>query len=195
MARHGRPLARAALSEAAAAGWHLRKSDGHPFGVIRCPAIGQPGACRVLVHSTSGPADGSETAKAIRKALRSCPHQPGAEPEVDELDSLTDAKIERRVEGLLGAVDGLGRRMRAAAAVEDAIERDDVTAFDEENQRLVAGDNAAQVAWAGLGRPVDPWPPAIGQEELVAEIDRLVAAVDNAEVTERLRAAVERGRR
>jgi hypothetical protein len=189
---HSRPEARAALREAAAAGWHLRKSAGHIFGTIKCPAIGQSGACTMPVYSTSGPADGSETAKAIRKVLRNCPHQTGTPPEeADAVRALTDEEIERQVERLLRAVDGLNRRSQANVGVEDAIDRDDITALDEQHQCLIVGDNDAQIAWAQLGRPLEPWPPAVAIEALLTEVERLIAAVDDPERAERLAALVE----
>ena len=74
---HSRPLARAALEEARAAGWWFRPSEGHTFGRLRCMPPEQDrekDACKVPVYSTSGPRDGSETARAIRDAVRKCGH-------------------------------------------------------------------------------------------------------------------------
>ncbi|HEY9564414.1 MAG TPA: hypothetical protein VIR30_11650, partial [Nocardioides sp.] len=104
---HGRPEARAALKDAAKAGWHFRPSSGHIFGTLKCSAIGQAGACTLPVFSTSGPADGSATAKKIRSMLRKCPHKTGADDEPVEEQSLSDAEITQSVVALVTAVDGL----------------------------------------------------------------------------------------
>lgn len=191
--KHSRPEARAALREAAAAGWHLRKSDGHIFGTIKCPAMGQPGECTKSVFSTSGSADGADTARAIRKALRNCPHRDSGEVDVvSEDEGLADPAIERMVRRLIAAADGLQRRSLATVELERAIDRDDVAAFDESSQRVVGADNDAQIALTELGRPVDPWPPEVGRQELLDEVERLISRVDDADLARRLIVTVHR---
>lgn len=77
--RHSRPLAQRALRDARATGWWLKKSAGRAkaWGVITCgdPALPSRERCSASVLSTSGPADGSATAKAIDAIVRQCPHQ------------------------------------------------------------------------------------------------------------------------
>ena len=190
--KHSRKLARAALREAADASWHLKKSDGHIFGTIRCPAVDQDAACRKPVYSTSGPADGSETAKKIREALRKCPHQPvDRTDDGDALGSMSDEEIQVRVERLLLAVDGLDRRAAAEAAMDDAAEQDDLPGFEEGDRRMTEGDNTAQAAWAQLHRPLEPWPPSEGRRELLDEAAQHVAAVSDAELKRRLTSKVD----
>lgn len=193
--RHPRPLARAALRDAAAAGWHLRKSNGHSFGTLKCPAKGTPGACTVVVFSTSGAADGSETAREIRKALRACPHRNDIEHAQQDAEAeLSDEVIEARVRRLLEAVDGLDRRERSEAGLDQAIERDDVGAFEEHSRGLTEADNDAQIALAELGLPLDPWPPSVGRAELLEEAKDFSRRAMSPDVLQRLTAMVEQVR-
>lgn len=192
---HSRPEARDALAEAARAGWSFRKSAGHAFGRIACPAQGTPEACMVVIFSTSGPADGSETAKAIRRGLRKCPHH--AEPDAAESaeeEVLSEAAIVRRVEHLLEVVDGLEERARADERRDDALARGDDGDFDEADQRLVDADNTAQVAWDALGRPLTPWPPDVAARELLTDAERFAARIAEGALADRLRQSIERRR-
>ena len=90
------------------------------------------------------------------------------------------------VERLLSAVEGLDRRSHADSAIHEAIEREDSDAFDEEHQRMTDGDNTAQIAWAQLGRPLVPWPPAVGRTELLIEAERFLAEVGDPDAALRL---------
>lgn len=190
---HPRPEARAALKEAAAAGWYFRKLSNHAFGMIKCAAMGDPGACSLQVFSTSGPFDGSETAKVIRRKLRACPHQ-ALPDEAEVLPDQSDEDLERCVRALLQAAAGLDARARAAEAIDVAIEHDDVDALDAQEDARVRGDNRAQVAWAQLGRPVEPWPPAVGVEALLAEAENLTSMVTNEKAAARLLDLIEQTR-
>ncbi len=105
---------------------------------------------------------------------------------------MADEEIERRVERLLRAIEGLRIRSTAISALDEAIDRDDVPAFDEHHVHLVAGDNKAQTAWAELGMPLDPWPPARGEAELLAEIERLMGGTGDADVAQRMATALKR---
>ena len=75
---HSRPRARAALQAARKAGWWLKKSDGKAkgWGVITCgnPDLPPDQRCTTSVMSTSGSADGSETAEVINDLVRKCTH-------------------------------------------------------------------------------------------------------------------------
>lgn len=191
---HSRPEARDALEEAAAAGWHLRPSTGHTFGRLTCPHLGQPGACIVVVYSTAGPADGSETAKVIRRALRRCPHQPETSAPQHEAAGdrvFNDEQIQRRVERLLEVIVGLDRRDAADDRLDDAIARDDVEAFEEHQRQRTVADNSAQTAWAALGRPLGVWPPEERRSELLDDVERWIERVTDPEVAARLRARAE----
>ncbi|MCC5952047.1 MAG: hypothetical protein JJU45_08115 [Acidimicrobiia bacterium] len=180
--KHSRPEAREALDEASDAGWSFRKSAGHAFGRITCPAKGSPDACIVVVFSTSGPADGSETAKAIRRGLRKCRHAPKSElADAADEERLSDATIIRRVEQLLRVANGLAERNRAMAARDEALDRADEFAFDEADRRIVDADNTAQTAWDDLGRSIEPWPPAVATDELLDDAERFVAQLTDSE--------------
>lgn len=184
--RHPRPEAQRSMEEAAAAGWYFRELSGHAFGVLKCAAMGDPGACTVTVYTTSGPFDGSETAKVIRQKLRACPHQERLEVPDRDLGR-SDDELERTVERLVQAATGLQQRFRAAAAIEMAIEDDDVEEFHGQEEVLVRGDNDAQIAWAELGRPLSPWPPEERIGELLYEAETLINRISRAEIADRLR--------
>ncbi len=167
--RHPRPLARAALKEAADAGWSFRKLNGHSFGMLRCGDTAE--ACKVVVYSTSGPADGSETAREIRKGLQSCVHrgQPDASPD----DSLAGEEIEARVERLIAAVEALDKRAQELEQGDQALDLDDLPGYEAHVARLTDAENEAQMSLVSLGLPVPPWPPDIGRGELLREATTL----------------------
>src|SRR3546814_13367652 len=104
--------------------------------------------------------------------LRKCPHRTGADDGPVEEQSLSDAEITQSVVALVTAVDGLDERERAESAIDIAIANDDVSELDEQVERLDRGDNAAQVAFVQLGRPVAPWPPAVARDALLTEAKR-----------------------
>lgn len=186
-------MAREALRDAARAGWSFRKGSDHSFGRLACCAVGQPGACKTVVYSTSGPADGSATAREIRRALRSCPHQLDQEGPGLELPTMTnDEELEARIERLTEAADGLSRRADAGEAAERAIERDDEEDFDEQERRFTDADNDALVAATGLGLPIEPWPPLVSRAELLGEATALMEAVSDPQARQRLSSLIQR---
>src|SRR3546814_2583740 len=103
--------------------------------------------------------------------LRKCPHRTGADDGPVEEQSLSDAEITQSVVALVTAVDGLDERERAESAIDIAIANDDVSELDEQVERLDRGDNAAQVAFVQLGRPVAPW----RSEEHTSELKSLMS--------------------
>lgn len=171
---HSRPLAREALRQARKAGWLFRPNEGHTFGTLKCSNT--DGACRLAIYSTSGPADGSMTAKSIKQVLRRCSHQ-----RHDEIDAHTPepqstvTEIEWKVRRLLNAIEGLDQRTRGETAALAAVERDDEPALEESELALRDGDNQALVAFQLMGKPMTPWPPEIGRGELLDEADRLLS--------------------
>ena len=78
MARHPKKEIEAALSYARSKSWTVIKSKkGHCWGIIRC-GHGR-GGCQKSVWST--PKDAENHAKAIRRFVDQCPHEPGADGE------------------------------------------------------------------------------------------------------------------
>lgn len=214
--RHSRPQARAALEEARAAGWWFRPSAGHTFGRLRCtPPDQDPGndACKVPVYSTSGPEDGSETSRAIRDALRKCPHHRGGQvPE-----ALTPDSAARLAAGaltltarLIEAAQALLRKNQALTEADGVVEAalgrlDDKAAIDQaevavsELERLARVEDARGLAAAAGADAGDPWPPVDGAQELftlaterLKAAGSLVMAAQGAEEEGKL--AAERGR-
>lgn len=106
---HSRPLANRALKNARAEGWWLKKSSGRAkvWGVISCgdPAtVDKSQRCSKSVLSTSGPADGSETAIVIDEAVADCTHErPLAGPVDTEVDAAV-REAEVKVESAESAV-------------------------------------------------------------------------------------------
>lgn len=148
---HGRPEARTALDEARRRGWWFRKATGHGFGTVRCqPPEAGPEACSVPIFSTSGASDGSDTAAAIRRAIRRCPHC--AEP--DEPTSAEDAgalvEKARNCVGLAELLLEAGDQARYAADYLLEAER-----FADEADRYLAlaveADEASEQAFAEAG--------------------------------------------
>lgn len=187
---HSRPEAQKALKEAAGAGWYFTKLSNHAFGRIKCSVTTGADSCSLIVYSTSGPVDGSATAKNIRQALRKCHHH--REPEAGDEPDLADDELERNVTRLLQAAAGLRERARAEAAIEAAIEGDDVDELDLQVDAQTWADNEAQVAWAQMGRPVDPWPPAVRADELLIEAEHMISLITDAEIAGRLRSQLDR---
>lgn len=189
--RHPRNEAQRSLERAAAAGWSFRKLTNHAFGRIVCPAIGDPDACSVIVLSTSGPRDGSWTAKVIDDKVKRCRHGQPAEAapfEDEDLDrTRSDDELERRTTRLLEAAEGLRQRAEAEAAMEWAADEGDDATFDRQDERHGEGDIRARTAWAVLGRPFDPWPPEQGIEVLLDEADVAISGIADVEIAERLR--------
>lgn len=185
--RHSRPEARAALEGARAAGWWFRPSQGHIFGLLRCmPPERDPtgAACKVPIFSTSGAKDGSNTAQAIRDAVRRCPHDrdqlDAEEPNPEVAARLAGGKL-AEIARLVDAAEGLVQKDRALQAASEMIDRaagwliddsdapvDDLERQAEELERLAnTADTVAFSAAAQVG-VADPWPPDEGASELVA---------------------------
>lgn len=172
---HKSPGARRALLAAKEAGWRFRPATGHSFGTLKCPDLDDP--CRVAVYSTSGSRDGSDTAKLILRAVRGCNH--GGERVEPDGSSVDDEDLVRMVDLLLDAAAALAERSAIEARVMTAAEADDGDAFEMFGQRFVQADNDAAVRFAALGRPTEPWPPAVAAHELVNEAERCASvAVD-----------------
>ncbi len=101
---HSRPLAQRALKELRQAGWFLKKASAGAkgWGVVTCadPTLyGPETRCSSFVSSTSGPPDGSETAKVLDSLRKKCSHDhpspdPTGEPDetsvVDQAVALID---------------------------------------------------------------------------------------------------------
>lgn len=200
--RHPRPQARAALEEARDAGWWFEHSEkGHAFGRLRCmPPDRDPDgtACKVMVFSTSGAADGSETARVIRDAVRKCPHDlsPLAQaPAPDTAARLASGKLAHTaalVEAAERLIASHATAKEAGMLFEDAVRRlDQGRAADELEGRIDKLEHEsrsegyrAQVAAMRAGA-ADPWPPKDGARELVGlardvldEAQQLIAAAE-----------------
>jgi hypothetical protein len=182
--RHPRPQARAALEEARDAGWWFEHSTkGHAFGRLRCkPPDLDPDrdGCTMMVLSTSGSADGSDTARFVRDAIRKCPHDLSAPAQ-----ALTPPAAARRGSGRLAQVAALveaAERLitahstaeEAGVMLEDALrELDHGLATDELERRIgelerKAEDEGYRARAAALrAEAADPWPPKEGARELV----------------------------
>lgn len=214
--RHSRPLARAALEQARSQGWWFRPSEGHAFGRLRCrPPEQDPGndACKVPVYSTSGPEDGSETARAILDALRKCPHDQGSQ----DCEAPTPEAAARIAAGalaitarLIEAAQALLRKdqvlTEADDLLEDALARldagaevDGVDAAVSELERLASVEDSHGLAAAAQAGAGDPWPPADGARELftlaaerLRAVRDLVTAAKGAEEETKLAAECDR---
>lgn len=185
------------------AGWWFRPSSGHAFGRLRCmPPDQDPdnAACKIPVWSSSGPADGSETARAIRDAVRKCPHEHpssvvGAEPEhAARMAGGRLSALSRLISAARDLVDEATDRQKAAETMRGALtaleqgDLDTAVALEKESERLedqAASKNArawAEAASVGIGKP---WPPVRGAEELLEAagegLDALVAWIEAAE--------------
>jgi hypothetical protein len=185
---HSRPLARAALEEARAAGWYFGPSTrGHSFGRLRCllPEDDLDGdACWVAVFSTSGSADGSDTARVIHDAMRKCRHQitTTAKARFDSPEAAASLAWGKavRLDQLLEAADGLIEQAAfenaASEIMETAILRlnqDMAADTDELDEQLgeledrAASEGGRAYAAACRAGTHDPWPPSEGACTLV----------------------------
>lgn len=186
---HPRPMARAALEEARSAGWWFEPSDGHSFGRLRCAPPSQASgdeSCKVPIWSTSGAADGSDTARVIEDALRKCPHEHAPPSATDpEAAARLAAGAQAHAARLIEAAAELLNKQRAIdqaeAILEAAVESDDAdeteaieTASDLEHRATLA-DGRALAAAAQAGAH-DPWPPVDGADELLRLADDLLAS-------------------
>jgi hypothetical protein len=182
--RHSRPQAGAALEAARAAGWWFKPSGGHTFGRLRClppeHAAGSD-ACKVPIYSTSGAADGSDTARVIRDALRKCPHDRSpvaAEPDPEASGRLASGKL-AKIAALIDAAESLvaerSARREANEVIDGALRQlaeDQDAAIDHLDEAAAQLGRRAETEHgraysaalrAGAG---EPWPPAEGAEEL-----------------------------
>ena len=183
---HSRPLASAALEDARKAGWWFGPSgrSGHAFGRLRCrpPHLDEDDtACWVFVWSTSGSADGSDTARAIRDAIRKCPHKRESvdqQPDAEASSRLASGKL-AQVAALIESAEALLREATSRRDADEALDR----ALEqlEEDRNAGTGDLEQQIgdledlarvqqgraySSALRGGAGDPWPPADGAREL-----------------------------
>lgn len=195
--RHPRPMAAAAIEEARAAGWWFKPASGHAFGRLRCKQQGE--GCVVPVYSTSGPADGSDTARVILSAVRKCPHA-GDTTDLGFPDPAVAARGQlAELDRILGAAEALLVAESSELETERLIEGlgsespdglDHDTVFDElqtESAKALAR-GLAYVTDTGLE---DPWPPAEGAAELLAiatarlkTVAQIVAAANDRELAD-----------
>lgn len=178
---HSRPRAREALGRARAAGWWLKKSagQGKPWGIITCAdpsTVGKTERCSHMVLSTSGSADGSETAETIFDAMRKCVHAHGAAAHdlIAEAEGLlrSATRCLDAAEHLLTAEghrelleDFLTRSVEAADEAEELL----IRAVEEEAAAEASADAAAEAASeAGLAS-------SIGARDLAQQADRRAA--------------------
>lgn len=181
--KHKGSLAEAALGEARDAGW-LFRSGGH-FGTIKCcEDTGQPGhdPCRLSIFGSSGPADGSETAKQIRSSIRKCPHRDRTAPSTTDVETelrsarQSEAHLDRLIAAGIKLTEAEGFSAQAASALKKAY-RDDSLEHLAEAERLTgwaeerSGEALSHAAYAGR---VHPWPPAEGAAELAQEAMKIV---------------------
>lgn len=145
---HSRPLARSALSRARGSGWWLRKAgrSGHLWGILTCadPAIPPEGRCTFSVLSTSGPADGSATAKVIDQHLRNCEHERDHEPETVNRFEAVEVLLQRAAQALVTAEHLLAAKAHAEL-VEDFLRQAEaeVGEADELLARAVEADDTS----------------------------------------------------
>jgi hypothetical protein len=183
---HPRPQARAALEEARQAGWWFKSSAGHGFGRLRCLAPEQDPdnqACKVPIYSTSGSADGSDTARVIRDAVRKCPHgrtTAAAEPDPEAHARLASGKL-AQIDALIVAAQSLASEQAARNNANEILEgalrqleedenahvehlEDEIARLESEASIVRTRAHTAALR-AGFG---DPWPPGDGARELLA---------------------------
>jgi hypothetical protein len=139
-------------------------------------------ACKVPVYSTSGPEDGSETARAIRDALRKCPHDrnsQGSEPLTPESAARLAAGALAVTARLIEAAQALLRKDEALNEADDLLDAalgrldggeaiDVADAVVSELEQLARVEDARGLAAAAQAGAGDPWPPADGARELFA---------------------------
>jgi hypothetical protein len=214
--RHPRPAARVALSEARAKGWWLEPVAGHAFGRLRCapPGGDSPSdACVMLVWSTSGPRDGSDTARHILDGLRKCTHDQSTGPPLGPEDYADRAEVALdRVDAFLDAADNF-HAMRLAdeeadeaiSAAIDHLDQFGDAGFERMDQWAAEADieasrqRARALAAAARAGVDDPWPPQLSADELLdlaantlrGAVD-LVAAAEGSGVEQKLAAGLGR---
>lgn len=172
--QHSRSHARAAINDARKQGWWLKKSTGKAkvWGIITCgdPELAREERCSTNILSTSGSADGSETAEYINGIVRKCTHN---RTPTAVADVFADA------EALLTAA---GRCLDAARAlieaqghhdlVEDYLARSDAAAKEAddlieaalaEEELGKAADLAASEAAADAGTSVSVGPTLLAE--------------------------------
>lgn len=183
---HSRPLARDAVARAKRSGWWLRPAS-HAFGRLRCahPEDLPSGACAVTILSTSGPADGSATAREILKVLDACPHRTSERGAPDAEDAARQARqLLAQLQRIASAADRLlawsVERKRADTAFAEALQfdRDDRLVHAAEHDEAAAAAASSAFEDAVAGRVSDPWPPERGAAELV---ERLAEGLERAE--------------
>lgn len=164
-AKHSRPRAREALRDARRAGWWLKKAAGGAkvWGIITCGDPDLPGAerCSTTVLSTSGSADGSETAEYINSFVGKCTHDRTATASVNALAdaqkllavagkcleaarSLIDAQAHRDL------VEDYLQQSEAAAKEADALLASAVAADERAAQAQASAAHAASAAGASV---------------------------------------------
>lgn len=177
MAAHPRPQAQQALKRARKAGFYLRPSKDHTFGFLGCGCKDSSvPECRESVLKTSGPKDGSVTARYIDDLVRKCPHDRNVVAVDDAADALDEIdEILYRLPRFLDACDALleaAERLAAAeASMDEAIggspNADEL--MEEAAVLEAAGLHAGRLAeshgvqadtWA------DGWPPGDGAREV-----------------------------
>lgn len=174
----------------------------------------QPGrhgdVCIVPVYSTSGPADGSETARVILDALRKCSHMgvpspPPLDPETAaQLAGGVLATVARLIEAARSLLAKEQAQMESSLLIEAALGKSDtdldaVEVEARELEGLAAIEDSRGLAAAAQAGAGDPWPPVDGARELyglaserLSAANDLVASAEGAEDGEKL--AAERDR-
>ncbi|MGI8809957.1 MAG: hypothetical protein ACR2KK_19365 [Acidimicrobiales bacterium] len=145
------------------------------------------------IFSTSGPADGSETARAIRDAVRKCGHHRDdlarvlRDPEsAARLAAGALAVVARLIDAATALLNNERALAEAGDIIDAALERmdDDGKIVEAETaaselERLAAIEDARARASAFQAGGGDPWPPVEGAQELVGlAVERLAAASD-----------------
>lgn len=145
-AAHSRPRAQDALQAARGSGWWLKKSGAQAkaWGVITCgnPDLPREQRCSIIVLSTSGSQDGSQTAQAINGAVRKCTHTRAATGDVGRLEQA----------GLL--LSQASRCLNAASALIEAAEHRELVE-DYLNASLDAADEAERLLDAAMAAELD----------------------------------------
>jgi hypothetical protein len=172
--QHSRPRARAALYDARSQGWCLKKSTGRAkvWGIITCgdPALPLEERCSTNILSTSGSADGSETAEYINGFVGKCTHQRTPTAVADALsdaDALL-AAAGRCLDAAQALIDAQGHR----DLVEDYLAQSDAAATEAddlieaalaEDELAKAADLAASAAAADAGTSVTLGPTLLAE--------------------------------
>lgn len=186
---HPKPWFRDALAEARDAGWYLRQSSAHSFGVTACETEGTE-RCIFPVYST-GKA-GESAARELIKKVHQCPHRTrGAAPRGREGHLRRAAHLLGQAERLLDAAERLLLRdelsQHAATLLADAVGRayeaegllSEAEVF-EDDAAAQAGEARSLVAEAGHA-DVELQPAALADSasEAASEAGRRLARVGN----------------